>query len=171
VEDSENQTVNIQSKLKEWFSGAQRVVLAGIGNPFRKDDYVGVEIVKKLEDKTSKNVILIQAETVPESYLHQITELKPTHMLIIDAGLINVQPGTAKLVDPQQLMRKTAISTHTLPLGIFCDYIAKTSGTKVSLLVIQPHDTGFGEGLTPMLQKTATQLADLLLSLLPKDEQ
>ena len=171
MEDSENQTVNIQSKLKEWFSGAQRVVLAGIGNPFRKDDYVGVEIVKKLEDKTSKNVILIQAETVPESYLHQITELKPTHMLIIDAGLINVQPGTAKLVDPQQLMRKTAISTHTLPLGIFCDYIAKTSGTKVSLLVIQPHDTGFGEGLTPMLQKTATQLADLLLSLLPKDEQ
>ncbi|MCW4035200.1 MAG: hydrogenase 3 maturation endopeptidase HyCI [Candidatus Bathyarchaeota archaeon] len=169
--DSENQTADIESALKEWFSGAQRVVIAGIGNPFRRDDYVGVEIVKKLENKTSKNVILIQAETVPESYLHQITELKPTHMLIIDAGLMNLQPGNAKLVDPEQLMRKTAISTHTLPLGIFCDYIAKTSGTKVSLLVIQPYDTGFGEGLTPTLKKTAKQLADLLLMLLPKTGQ
>jgi hydrogenase 3 maturation protease len=167
VADSSNQTPDIEPALKTWFDGAKKVVIAGIGNPFRKDDYVGVKIVKKLENKTGKNVILIQAETVPESYIQKITRFKPTHMLIIDAGLIGMQPGNSKMVDPKQLLRKTAISTHTLPLGVFCDYIAKTAGTKVSLLVIQPEDTGFGEGLTQTLKTTAKQLAELLLKTLP----
>ncbi|MFA5364857.1 MAG: hydrogenase 3 maturation endopeptidase HyCI [Candidatus Bathyarchaeia archaeon] len=165
--DSTNQTLEIEPILRAWFAGAKKVVIAGIGNPFRRDDYVGVETVKKLENKTGKNVILIKAETVPESYIQKITNFKPTHMLIIDAGLIGMQPGKSKLVDPEQLLRKTAMSTHTLPLGVFCDYIAKTAGTKISLLVIQPQDTGFGEGLTQTLKTTAKQLAKLLLKTLP----
>ena len=47
---SEEQTVGIESSLKDWFSGAERVVVAGIGNPFRRDDFVGVDIVRNLQN-------------------------------------------------------------------------------------------------------------------------
>jgi len=164
---SEEQTVDIESSLKEWFSGAERVVVAGIGNPFRRDDFVGVEIVRNLQNKVSESVFLIEAETVPESFMDPITKFKPTHILIIDAGIMNQKPGTPKLADPTQLMRKTSISTHTLPLRIFCDYLTETTAAKIALLIIQPQDASFGEGLTPKLKQTAKNLTNLLQKLLP----
>jgi hydrogenase 3 maturation protease len=164
---SEEQNADIESSLKEWFSDAERAVVAGIGNPFRRDDFVGVEIVRNLQNKVSKSVFLIEAETVPESFMDPITKFKPTHILLIDAGIMNQKPGTPKLADPTQLMRKTSISTHTLPLRIFCDYLTETTAAKIALLIIQPQDASFGEGLTPKLRETATNLTKLLLNSLP----
>jgi len=164
---SEEQKVDIESSLKEWFSGAERVVIAGIGNPFRRDDFVGVETVRNLQNKVSTSVFLIEAETVPENFMQQIASFKPTHILLVDAGIINKEPGTTQLADPTQLMRKTSISTHTMPLRIFCDYLTETTGAKISLLVIQPKDTSFGEGLTPKLRETVTNLTNILLNFLP----
>jgi hydrogenase 3 maturation protease len=165
--DSEEVTVEIESSLNDWFSGAERVVVAGIGNPFRRDDFVGVEIVRSLKGKVTKNVYLIEAETIPENYMHPIAAFKPTHILLVDAGIINEEPGAATLADPKQLIRKTSISTHTLPLKIFCDYLTQTTHAKIALLVIQPMDASFGEGLTPKLKKTAEALTNLLQKLFP----
>jgi hydrogenase maturation protease HycI len=157
---------DIRSNLKRWFSKAQRVVIAGIGNPFRKDDFIGVQIVRNLKNKTSSSVYLIEAETIPESYMQQIVDFKPTHILLIDAGIINRSPGTSQLVDISQLIRKTSISTHTLPLRIFCDYLSRTTGAKIALLIIQPEDTSFGEGLTPKLKQTSKTLTNQIKDVL-----
>lgn len=164
--DSEKQPT-IEQALRNWFSGAKKVVIAGIGNPFRKDDNVGVQVTKNLQNKTSKNVYIIEAETIPESYMQQIAKFKPSHILLVDAGIINKPAGTAMLADPAQLIRKTSISTHTLPLRIFCDYLTQTTGAKIGLLIIQPQDASFGEGLTPKVKQAAENLTNLLQKLLP----
>jgi hydrogenase 3 maturation protease len=157
----------IKIDLKNWLSNAQKVVVAGIGNPLRKDDFVGVEIVRNLQNKVSQSVYLIECETVPESFIEQITEFKPTHILIIDAALLNLKSGSSKLVEPGQMVKQTAISTHALPLRIFCEYLAKTTGAKIALLLIQPKDADFGEGLTAELKNTAAKLTNLLSKILP----
>jgi hydrogenase 3 maturation protease len=157
----------IEQTLKDWFSGAEKVVIAGIGNPFRKDDNVGVQVTRNLKNKISKKIYIIEAQSIPESYMQQIVTLKPTHIMLIDAGIINQPPGTIILTDPEQLIRKTSISTHTLPLRIFCDYLTKTTKSKIALLIIQPQDTSFGEGLTPVLKRTAKNLANMLQQILP----
>jgi len=164
---SKIKTNDIENNLKNWLSNAQRVVVAGIGNPLRKDDFVGVEIVRNLLNKVSQSVYLIECETVPESFMEPITDFKPTHILIIDAALLNLKPGSSKLIEPGQMMRQSAISTHALPLRIFCEYLAKTTGAKITLLLIQPKDAGFGEGLTTELKKTAVKLTNLLSKILP----
>jgi len=157
----------VETSLNEFLTGSKKVVVAGVGNPFRKDDFVGVEIVRKLKTKVSDNVFVIEAETIPESYMQKIVNFKPTHVLLIDAGIINKQPGAAMLADPAQLVRKSSISTHTLPLRIFCDYITQTANAKLALLIIQPMNVDFGEGLSHALKQTAEKLATLLESLLP----
>ncbi|MCW4022494.1 MAG: hydrogenase 3 maturation endopeptidase HyCI [archaeon] len=162
---SEEQTV--EESLKQWLTGAKKVVVAGVGNPFRKDDNVGVKIVQELKTKVSNKVFLIEAETIPESYMQKIVDFKPTHVLLVDAGIINQPVGTAMLAHPEQLMRKTSISTHTLPLRIFCDYITQTAHAKLALLIIQPMNVDFGEALTPPLKEAAEKLATLLETLLP----
>ena len=162
-----NEENDIEVDLKNWLSNAQKVVIAGIGNPLRKDDFVGVEIVRNLQNKVSQSVYLIECETVPESFIEPITEFKPTHVLIIDAALLNLKPGSSKLIEPGQMVKQPVISTHALPLRIFCEYVAKTTGAKIALLVIQPKDTSFGEGLTSKLRETAANLTNLLSRVLP----
>ena len=164
---SKNKKNDIEADLKNWLSKAQRIVIAGIGNSLRKDDFVGVEIVRSLQNKVSRFVYLIECETVPESFIEPITEFKPTHILIIDAAMLNLSPGSSKIIEHSEIVGQTAISTHALPLRIFCEYLAETTGAKITLLVIQPKDTSFGEGLTSKLKETATNLTNLLSKVLP----
>lgn len=153
--------------LKNWLSNAQRVVIVGIGNLLRKDDFVGVEIVRNLQNNVSQSVYLIECETVPESFIEPIIDFKPSHILIIDAAMLNLKPGSIKLVEPDQMVTNPSISTHTLPLRIFCECLAKTTDAKIALLAIHPKDTSFGEGLTSKLKETASILTNLLSSFLP----
>ncbi len=157
----------IEDTLKTWLSDARRVVVVGIGNPLRRDDFIGVEIVRNLHEKVSRSVYLIECETVPESFIEPITAFKPTHLLIIDAAMLNLNPGSSKLIKPDQMVERLAISTHALPLRIFCEYLAKTTEAEIALLGIQPKDASFGEGLTAELRKASVRLASLLLSVLP----
>ncbi len=165
--NSKNTKEEIEDDLKIWLSNAQRVIVAGIGNPLRKDDFVGVEIVRKLKNQVSKFVRLIECEDVPESFIEPIAEFEPTHILIIDAAMLDLKPGESKLIEVSELIEQSPISTHALPLRIFCEYLAKTTGAKIALLLMQPEDTGFGEGLTSKLRKTATTMTNLLLKFLP----
>jgi len=157
----------LEYKLTTWLSDAKRVVIAGIGNPLRKDDFVGVKIVRSLQGKVSKSVYLIECETVPESFIEQITEFNPTHILLIDAALLDDKPGVSKLVESDQLANRPAVSTHALPLQIFCEYLRKTTGAKITMLAIQPKDANFGEGLTTEVEKTSVELTGLLSRILP----
>jgi len=158
----------LERELRIWLSGAERVVVVGIGNPIRMDDYVGVKIVQHLHGKVSEKVYLVECETVPESFIHEIVNFNPTHILIIDAALLNAKPGEAKFFRPDVLENFPAFSTHILPLRVFCDYLAETTGAKIALLLIQPKNTDFGEGLSPEVEASAEEISKTLLVVLPQ---
>ena len=153
---------DLQKELKEWLAKPGKVVVAGIGNPIRTDDFVGVKIVQDLQGKVPKNVCLIECETVPESFLQEIVDLSPSHVLLIDAAILGLKPGETRLVFPEQVTDFPAITTHVLPLRIFCDYIIQATKAKIGLLLIQPGKTEFGEGLTPEVQEAAEGITKIL---------
>jgi len=157
----------IETELKKWLAGAEKVVVAGIGNPIRMDDFVGVKIIQELQGKVSEKVFLIECETVPESFIQQITEFGPTHILLIDAAIIGLKPGEPRLVETNSLTKTPAFSTHTLPLNIFCEYLGRTTNAQIGLLLIQPGRTEFGEGLTQQLADSAMHVTQILQRLLP----
>jgi hydrogenase 3 maturation protease len=156
----------IEHNLKNWFADAKKIVVAGIGNPIRSDDYVGMNIVQGLQGKVTGKVCLLECETVPESYLLDIEAFNPTHVLLIDAAFLGLKPGQASLVDTERIANLPAITTHILPLRIFCDYIKKATGAKIGLLLVEPKRMEFGEGLSVEVEATAQRLTMLLLELL-----
>jgi hydrogenase 3 maturation protease len=156
---------SIQDALNKWFANAERVVVAGIGNPIRSDDFVGVKIVQDLQGKVSDKVHLLECETVPESFMQEIVDLKPSHVLLIDAAVLGLKPGETRLVFPEQITDFPAITTHVLPLRIFCEYITKMTETKIALLLIEPENTEFGEGVTTTVQAAAEKITKILLEL------
>jgi hydrogenase 3 maturation protease len=156
----------IDNQLENWFVGKKKVVVAGIGNAIRQDDYVGLKIVENLQGKLPKSVCLLECETVPESYLLDIEAFNPTHVLLIDAAFMGLKPGEASLVDAEKIVDVPLITTHILPLKIFCDYIKITTGAKIGLLMVEPKCMEFGEGLSAEVEATAERLVKLLLELL-----
>ena len=156
---------DIRAELKKWLVGKEKTVLAGIGNPIRQDDYVGLKIVEDLKGKVPGNVCLLECETVPESYLQDIEQFKPTHVLLIDAAFLGLKPGSASLFDAQKIVDFPAITTHVLPLKVFCEYVIHSTGAKIALLLIEPKSMEFGEGLSIEVEDAADQLVKLLFSL------
>jgi hydrogenase 3 maturation protease len=157
---------NIQEELKKWFTNAERVVVAGIGNPIRTDDFVGVKIIQNLQGKVPEKVYLIECETVPESFMPEIVDFKPSHVLLIDAAILGLKRGETRLVFPEQVTDFPAITTHVLPLRIFCEYITKMTEAKIALLLIEPENTEFGEDMTPTVQAAAEKIVAVLQKLL-----
>lgn len=158
----------IKRGLKKWLLGAERVVVAGIGNPIRMDDYIGVIIARSLRGRVSERVLLIECETVPESYMQQIIDFKPTHILLIDAALLGLKPGEVKLLEPKDMRFSSAFSTHILPLQIFCEYLTRVTNAKIMLLLVQPKETGFGDELTAEVLSSGKEITDFLLEILPR---
>jgi hydrogenase 3 maturation protease len=155
----------IEKELKDWLDGAKRVVIAGIGNPIRQDDYVGLKIVEDLKNKLSKNVLVLECETVPESYLLDIEEFNPTHVLLVDAAFLGLKSGQVRLVDAESIVDFSAVTTHILPLRLFCEYVKQATGAKIGLLLVEPKNMEFGEGLSSEVQATAKKLTEVLLGL------
>jgi hydrogenase 3 maturation protease len=157
---------DFESGLREWFSGFERAVVIGIGNPLRRDDFVGVEIVKWLKERVQKNeVLFLESETVPESYIELIVKFDPSHILIIDAALMGLESGDMVLTDYLALTG-VAVSTHALPIKIFCSFLLRVTGAKISLLLIQPGEVDFGEGLSAGLRGSLERVVNLLASIL-----
>ncbi len=156
----------VEVSLRRWFSGAGRVIIAGIGNAERADDYVGLKIVQELTGKVRCGVLILECETVPESYLLDIEEYQPTHVLLIDAAQLGLAPGEWRLMDAAELASFSPVSSHALPLKIFCEYLKKTVNPKIGLLLIEPQNLEFQEGLTPKVAVTAEKLASSLDALL-----
>jgi len=157
--------MSVIEDVTQWLSKSQRIVFIGIGNPLRRDDNIGVKIIEGLEGNVPHSVLLIKSETVPENFLEPIIQFKPTHILLIDAALLDTKPGSIKLMHSLPVSR-LPISTHTLPLQIFCEYLTRIINTKIALLLIQPEDTSFGEGLTQRLDAVRKKLIDHLIKII-----
>jgi Ni,Fe-hydrogenase maturation factor len=70
------------------------------------------------------------------------------------------------LFDAEKVTGFSPISTHFLPLRIFCEYITQLSGAKIALLLIEPSNTDFGEGLTTEVASAGKRILENLLSIL-----
>jgi hydrogenase 3 maturation protease len=104
---------------------------------------------------------------VPESFVDEIVAIRPSHVVLIDAALLGLRPGTVHLYEAEEVMNVPTISTHTLPLRVFCEYVRGLTGAKIALLLIEPKNVDFGEGLTPEIEDAAARVRVSLQKNLP----
>jgi len=154
--------LTLRDEIAGWLKGFKSLAIMGIGNPLRGDDAIGVEIAKRLEKRLPANVALFNCEMVPENFLSDIERFKPSHILMIDAAQLDLEPGEARLI-PTEKITGVALSTHTMPLSLTAEILRGNLGAEIVLLGVKPERTEFGEGLSPKLQKTSTEIADIIL--------
>jgi hydrogenase 3 maturation protease len=160
--------MSLEQGLRVYFgTGEKRVVLVGVGNPMMGDDAVGPRIIELLQGKNLENVLLINAESVPEAFVEQVVQHNPTHVLMLDVANFRGKPGEIRLISGEEIGGQ-AVSSHSLPLNIFISYIEESLGIKVLLLGIQPITIGLGEPISEPVGTSANFIVNTLCQILSK---
>jgi hydrogenase 3 maturation protease len=157
-----------KKSLKEALRAARRGIIIGVGNDLKADDGVGPFIIEKLQNQISTNFELINASTVPENFINPIINARPDFVLIVDAALMSVEPGTIRLID-KDTIGGVAFSTHQLPLTFFIEYLHSQLKATILVLGIQPLTDEFGAPLSKPIEKAAREIIELFLSELEPD--
>jgi hydrogenase 3 maturation protease len=108
------------------------------------------------------------AEEVPESWLGPAAAARPDTVLLVDAADLGAEPGSAVLLEPEDLQGGGAF-THRTPLSLLSTFLRRETGADVLLLAIQPRATEWGRPMSPEVEEAAALLADILASALHRE--
>jgi hydrogenase 3 maturation protease len=157
-------TLTLRDDILTWLENFKCLTILGIGNSFRGDDAIGLEIIKKLNGKVPNNVIIFECDTSPENFLSKIENVKPTHILIIDAAQIDEEIGKVQIINPSEIS-KTTLSTHTIPLSFLVGILQLSLKAKIMILGIQPESIEYGKGLSLKLKRVASEVAIMIIDI------
>lgn len=132
----------------------------GVGNPLLRDDAVGLEVVRLLEEKGLTGFSLHSCELAPANYLATLKREHPERFLLIDASDMGLPPGTLRRF-PLSCAGDPSFTSHDLPLQMLLAG-ALPPDCKAWIIAIQPQSTAFGIGLTSVAAQAAQECAALI---------
>jgi len=145
-----------------------RVLLLGIGNPFRHDDGVGPALVARLAPRLPPGVA---ARVVAGEATEILAALAgAARVLVVDAALADAAPGTLQRfaigAGPAPPLPPPAVSGHGLGLAAAIA-LARALGRlpgELVVLAVAGEDFSPGEGLSPALSRRLPRLAKSVLA-------
>jgi hydrogenase 3 maturation protease len=152
--------MDIQEQLIDALQG--NVVIVGMGNICRGDDAAGSRVAQLI--RSAPGVRVIDAEENPENHLCQVAELQPDTILLIDCVDLGCSPGSVALLDADKTLSYWP-STHRVPLNLIVDYLKRTTRARMSVIAIQPQQTGFFEPMSADVGSAVESIADVLNSI------
>lgn len=129
-------------------SGKKLKVMLAVGNSMMGDDGAGPLLYDLMQAEPLEGWIAINGGSAPENVAHQVRELKPEQLVIVDAADIGLAPGEIRIIDPEDIAEMFIMSTHNLPLNFLIDQL-KDDIPQVTFLGIQPDIVTFYFPMTP----------------------
>lgn len=157
----------IESLRRLFSSNCQNTLhLIGVGNPLRKDDGLGIEVVKKLKKhcRNSKHFKIHSLSFRTESLISKI-EYARDKVLIFDAVEFGSFPG-AIIVSSMNDSRFGFFATHNIPISALPGISSQLGN--LLLLGIQPLDLDVGEGLSDQVSNSVEKVVSALSGLMVK---
>lgn len=141
----------------------EKACLVGAGNPFRRDDGVGPWIADAVKDAAGRmSLRVFNVEDVLENFVFEIAGTDCRNVVIVDAAAAGLEPGSVVFGPLREFADAGSVSTHKLALGL-SGKILESAGKQVFFLGVVPEDLGYGSGLTPKVEESASRLRDLVL--------
>lgn len=117
------------------------------------------EKLTKLTDKNTDDIYLLNVQSTPENHTLEIRNLKPSHIIIVDAVEFDTKPGSIVLIDKEQIDTFN-ISTHSMPVSFIINYIEETIGSKILTIGIQPKEMNLTNTISDDVRKSVDELTD-----------
>ena len=148
-----------EQRLRQIAEAHKRVAIVGVGHELRGDDAAGLLVTRHLE--SGPNALVIGAGPAPENVGGALREFAPEAIILVDAALLDLPPGSIACLDADAIAGVSA-SSHTLPLDIIAAFWESELGCEVILFGIQPATTEFGAPLSSPVAAAARSLASAI---------
>ena len=149
--------VNLVEQLEKRIAG--RVVVVGIGNPFRADDAAGSVVAKAIT--ASSDICVVDAEEVPENHLGLVVGHRPDTVIFIDAVDMGSQPGSVAILNGEELESYPA-TTHRMPLNLLMSFIGAQTRARVFAIGIQPARTDLLPAMSRAVRTAVREVTRIL---------
>lgn len=137
---------DLKAKLK-----SKKVAILGIGNLLRNDDAAGAVLAERLKGRVP--FVVLNGGVSPENFLEKIVRAKPEVVLLLDACDFGARAGEIKIISPQAIQNPPLFFTHNASISLSINYLQNSAAIDIIMLIIQPKDTGFGDKLSPEVEK------------------
>lgn len=141
-----------------------KILVVGVGNPYRSDDGIGAEIIKILQLENNPDFVLVDGGTDGLALFDKVVEYE--QVIIIDAVQMLEAPGVVKQFSPAEARLKVksdVLSTHGFGLADMLKLVEQFGiKSEIKIIGIQPKDVSFGEGLSDAVKKQIPHILQLI---------
>ncbi|MCD7781974.1 MAG: hydrogenase maturation peptidase HycI [Methanosphaera sp.] len=148
-----------------------KLLILAIGNPIRGDDGLGPLLIDVLynklssSEKNSDNVYLLNSESTPENHTREIRQLKPSHIIIVDAVEFATNPGNIVIIQ-KDMIDTFNVSTHSMPISFIINYIEETIGSQVLTIGVQPKEMNLVNVISQEVIESVDELSNLIVDII-----
>ena len=118
-------------------------ILLTVGNGWMGDDGAGALLAQMVRRSPPDGWVLVEGGATPENFLHNIRDLAPERVLVVDACEMDLIAGSIRFIPLAILSTAYLFTTHTLPLCFLIEALQEFT-SQVDLLGIQPDLVAFG---------------------------
>lgn len=136
-------------------------VLLCVGNCMMGDDGAGPRLAELCIANPLAGWTVIDGGAAPENDVHFIRELRPTHLVIVDATEMGLQPGEIRIIDESDIPDMFIMTTHNMPLTFLMQQL-REDVSRTTFIGIQPDVVAFYYPLSAAVEQAVIRLHELL---------
>ena len=126
-------------------------------------EFIDLDKLNNLKNSTNfKNLVLINAGSVPENFTGTIKKENPSHILIIDASLTGKNPGDMSVVLKENIVN-LSVSTHSMSLSYLIKYLETDSEFNILFIGIEPKVMDLSFDLSDSVKNASDNLINIIL--------
>ena len=121
---------------------------------------LNVDVNESLVERIN-NTFLINGGSVPENFTGLIKKCNPSHIILIDASLMNMDAGEINIVNKDNIA-DISISTHSLSLSYLIKYLELEKDYNILFIGIEPEIMELSFELSSKIKNSSDMLIKLL---------
>ncbi len=123
-------------------------------------DKLNVDVNESLIERMKKT-FFINGGSVPENFTGLIKKINPSHIIIIDASLMNMEAGEINIVNKDNIV-DISISTHSMSLAYLIRYLELENEFNILFIGIEPESMDLSFELSDNVKESSNGLVKLL---------
>ena len=121
---------------------------------------LNVDVNESLVERLN-NTFLINGSSVPENFTGLIKKCNPSHIILIDASLMNLDAGEINIVNKDNIV-DISISTHSMSLSYLIKYLELEKDYNILFIGIEPEVMDLSFELSSKIKNSSDMLIKLL---------
>ena len=141
-----------------------RYALLCVGNSMMADDGAGPRLAELCAERPLPGWTVVDGGAAPENDIGFLRELRPQHLVIVDATDMGLAPGEMRIINEEDIGEMFMMTTHNLPLTFLIQQLREDI-PDITFVGIQPDVVAFYYPMSAVVEQAVRHLHQRLPAL------